>query len=143
MGLFSKKKKLRRLQIEAENRRLKAENDNLRLQLKQYWEIIYKLETKKAQDNKRNHHHHHRQRRNSFDLTERHKYNHRRRSHRSVSCSLEDSQDCNSDYRKDIKIIELEEHIKSLTKYVLKKEEEKKKEENRRIFIEPLSTDSN
>lgn len=71
MGFFSRKKKADKkreplnpdgtcVDPMAEIRRLKAENENLRMQLQQHWEIIYQYEkqmTERRQQRRRHHHH--------------------------------------------------------------------------------------
>jgi hypothetical protein len=51
--MFGKKKEPKKEDVKTENRRLKAENDNLRIQLQQQWEIIYKYERDDAERKER------------------------------------------------------------------------------------------
>lgn len=55
MRFFGKKKKTTPTDLPTEVRRLRAENENLRLQLQQHWEIIYQYEKKMTE--RRRHHH--------------------------------------------------------------------------------------
>ena len=63
MGFFGRKKRADRnpdgsiVDLSTEVRRLRAENENLRLQLQQHWEIIYQYE---KQMTERRHHRRHR-----------------------------------------------------------------------------------